>query len=332
MREEILKFLQENSEWKTGDFVNLLQKDRTTIYRNLKKLEQEGKILQVKKWLYRLKENFENYFNIPVWERNNKFYNPDLLRKYKPNETFFFSQKNLKKLEDSIKFFSIETDFYKTNKRFIEKLLIDLSFASSYLEGNTYSYLDTEILLKYNEINKKKTEEETRMILNHKKAIEYIIFYKKELKFNKNTFFEVHSLLGENLLPKNDLWIIRNKTVEIWWSSYLPLENKFRLNEEFEIFLQKLNQIKNPFEQSIFIMIFIPYFQLFLDINKRTSRIVGNLPLIKNNLPLLSMVQIEKKKYIMAILAIYELNNFELLEEILVESYLSNLEKYKKYF
>jgi hypothetical protein len=74
-------------------------------------------------------------------------------------------------------------------------LLIDLSFASSYLEGNTYSYLDTEVLLKYNEVNKEKTSEETQMILNHKKAIEYMIYYKKELDFDKQTFFEIHSLL-----------------------------------------------------------------------------------------------------------------------------------------
>lgn len=332
MREEILKFLEKNKQVKTWELVELFWKDRTTIYRWLKKLEQEWKISQIKKWTYELKETIEDFFQIPTWERKKVSYNPLFIRNYIPNKTYFFEKKNLEKLEKSIQDLPIDTDFYKTNKRFLEILLIDLSFASSYLEWNTYSYLDTEVLLKYSEINKEKTSEETQMILNHKKAIEYMIYYKKELDFNKHAFFEIHSLLGEKLLLKDELWIIRNKIVEIWWSTYKPLDNKFKLDEEFEIFLEKLNQIKNPFEQSLFIMIFIPYFQLFLDINKRTSRIMWNLPLIKYNLPVLSLIQLEKKRYILAILAIYELNDTSLLQKLWTENYLLNIERYKNYF
>ena len=332
MEEKILKLLQEKETITTKELVEYFSKDRTTIYRWLKKLKETGQIESIKKWTYRLKKNIETYFDTPTWERKKVNYNPQFLRSYKPNETYFFSENNLKKLQDSIAYLPIDTDFYKTNKRFLETLLIDLSFASSYLEWNTYSYLDTEVLLKYNEINKEKTEEETQMILNHKKAIEYMIYYKKELDFSKNTFFEIHSLLWEKLLSKNDLWKLRNTIVEIWWSTYSPLDNKYRLEEEFDIFLEKLNCIKNPFEQSLFINVFIPYFQLFLDINKRTSRIMCNLPLIKHNLPVLSLIQCEKKKYIIAILSIYELNNVDLLQNIWTENYLLNLEKYKNYF
>ncbi|MEF2175212.1 MAG: Fic family protein [Candidatus Absconditabacteria bacterium] len=332
MEKEILKFLQEKGKVTTKELVEYFKKDRTTIYRWLKKLEDAGKIEVLKKGTYQIKESLEQYFSTPTWERKKANYNPDFLRNYKPNKTYFFSENNLQKLQNSTLDLPIDTDFYKTNKRFLETLLIDLTFASSYLEGNTYSYLDTEVLLKYNEINKEKTQEETQMILNHKKAIEYMIYYKKDLDFNKNTFSEIHTLLGDKLLLKNDLGIIRNKIVEIGGSTYTPLENKYRLEEEFELFLEKLNLIKNPFEQSLFIMVFIPYFQLFLDINKRTSRIMCNLPLIKNNLPVLSLIQLEKKKYIIGILSVYELNNFDLLQNIWTENYLLNLEKYKKYF
>jgi Fic family protein len=79
-------------------------------------------------------------------------------------------------------------------------------------------------------------------------------------------------------------------------------------------------------------MVFIPYFQLFLDINKRTSRIIGSLPLVKHHLPVLSMIRIEKKKYIVAVLAIYEWNDVELLQDIWTENYVMNLENYWKYF
>lgn len=308
--------------------------NESTLVRYLNGYIKTWELQKEKIWrntFYFTKNKIDKYFDTPTWERKKINYNPNLLKNYKPNKTFFFSEANLKKLQKSITDLPIDTDFYKTNKRFLEKLLIDLSFASSYLEWNTYSYLDTEILLKYNEINKEKTQEETQMVLNHKKAIEYMIYNKKVLDFNKNTFFEIHSFLWEKLLLKSDLWIIRNKIVEIWWSTYIPLDNKFKLEKEFEIFLEKLNQIKNPFEQSLFIMVFIPYFQLFLDINKRTSRIMWNLPLIKHNLPVLSMIQLEKKKYIISILSIYELNNVDLLQNIWTENYLLNLEKYKNY-
>lgn len=331
MREKILDILEKVSEMKMADLVLLLEKDRTTIYRHLKKMEIEWEIIQTKKWWYSLAKKVDGYFDIPFWEREKKWYNPDFLKNYIPNKTFFLSEQNRTKLENAVKFLSVNTDFYKNNKKFIERLLIDLSFASSYLEGNTYSYLDTEVLLKYNEINKEKTKEETEMILNHKRAIEYMIFFKKELEFNKKTFFEIHSLLWKNLLNDVNLWVIRDKIVEIGGSTYKPLENRFLLNEQFEIFLEKCNEIKNPFEKSIFIMIFIPYFQIFLDINKRTSRIMANLVFVQNNLPLLSMIEMEKKKYILSILSVYELNDTSLMEKNFVENYLLNLEKYKKF-
>lgn len=332
MKEQIISYLQDHGEVKTWELVNALGKERTTIYRWLKRLEESGDIIQIKKWTYQLKPNLEQYFDTPTWERKKVSYNPDFLRNYIPNTTHFFSAKNLGKLQQAVSNLSLATDFYTTNKRLIEKSLIDLSFASSYLEGNTYSQLDTEVLIKYNEISKEKTAEETQMILNHKRAIEYMIHYKKELLFSKQSFFEIHELLGDKLLLNGDLWVIRSNIVEIGGSTYTPLDNQFQLEEEFILFLDKLQQIINPFEQSLFIMVFIPYFQLFLDINKRTSRIMGNLPLVQHNLPVLSMIQMTKKDYIVAILAIYELNNTELLEQLWTENYLLNLQTYKNYF
>lgn len=332
MREQILDYLRQNKQVTTGELVKFSWKDRTTVYRWLKRLVDEWKVEQIKKWLYKFRESIEEYFDIPIWERKTVNYNPSFLKDYIPNETNFFTKDDINKLENSIKILSIDTDYYKNNKRLFETLLIDLSYASSYLEWNTYSYLDTEVLVKYNEMNKQKTSEETQMVLNHKKAIEYMIYYKKDLKHNKQTFSEIHSLLWEKLLLKEQLWTIRNNSVEIGWSTYEPLDNQLQLNAEFDIFLKKLNQIKNPFEQSLFIMTFIPYFQLFIDVNKRTSRIIGNLPLIKNNLPVLSLIQLEKKKYIMSVLAVYELNDISLLKSLWIENYLLNLEKYKTYF
>lgn len=109
---------------------------------------------------------------------------------------------------------------------------------------------------------------------------------------------------------------------------YLPFDNRYQLEEQFEIFLEKLNAINDPFEQSLFILVFIPYFQIFLDINKRTSRMSANLPLLKKNLPLISLLAVEKRDYITAILSVYELNNVSLLADIFVSNYLLNMKRY----
>jgi Fic family protein len=268
------------------------------------------------------------YIRVPFFSREKKSYNPQFLGSYIPNTTSFFTKTQKEKLNNALKDLNLDTDFFLNNKRLLEITLIDLSFASSSLEGNTYDYVDTEILVKYNEIAKDKAQDDTQMILNHKKCIEYMLYYKKELPYTKRTFMEIHTLLGEKLLPRENLGIIRNRIVEIGASAYTPLDNQYQLEEEFEIFLSKLQEIENPFEQSLFILIFIPYFQIFLDINKRTSRMSANLPLLKHNMPLISLLAVEKRDYIDAILAIYELNDPSLMAELYTNNYLLNMHRY----
>jgi len=302
--------------------------DRTTIYRYLKELIELWKIKELSKWLYQYKIDPLTYCNRPFFERETKKYNFDFLLKYIPNETSFLTDKQKDILLEKSSNLEINTNYYKENRRSLENLLIDLSYASSKLEWNTYSYLDTEVLVNFNEIAEGKQKDETQMILNHKDAIEYMIYYKKKLNFEAKSFFEIHSLLWKWLLPKLELWKIREKTVEIWRCKYIPIDNKYQLQEQFELFLKKLNQINNPFEQSLFILIFIPYFQIFLDINKRTSRMICNLPLLKNNLWVISLLQVKERDYIVAILSIYELNDITLMRDLFVNNYLLNFNRY----
>jgi Fic family protein len=269
-----------------------------------------------------------NYLNKPFFEREKKSYNFDFLMNYKPNQTSFLWEKYKVIQEKYLNQNILSTYDYKQNLRAIENLLIDLSFSSSKLEWNTYSYLDTEILIKYNSVAEWKSQVETQMILNHKNAIKYIIDNRKEINYTKQEFQNIHYLLWKWLLIEDYLWKIRTSEVSIWGSAYTPLDNKFQLEEQFEIFLDKLNQIKNPFEQTLFILVFIPYFQIFMDINKRTSRISANLPLIKNWLNPFSFLQIKDRDYINAILAIYELNDVNLMKDLFVDNYILNLKRY----
>jgi len=328
--EKIIKFFEKQKILKTADILAFFDNsiDRTTIYRYLKELIKNDQIKEISKWKYQFIESPIVYFEKPFFEREEKSYNYDFLANYKPNEDSFLTETQISLLLKKSSSLDINTNYYKENRRSLENLLIDLSFASSKLEWNTYSYLDTEVLINYNEIAENKAKEETQMIINHKKAIEYMVYYKNKLLFEKKTFYEIHSLLWEKLLLKSDLWKIREKKVQIWRSKYIPLDNKYQLEEQFEIFLEKLNMIKNPFEQSLFILVFIPYFQLFLDINKRTSRMLCNLPLLKNNLWILSLLQVKEKDYIIAVLAIYELNDVSLMRDLFVENYILNYERY----
>lgn len=330
----IFEYIKVN--WKL-QYSDLLKKfsniNESTLTRNLKKLLEQDNIRKEEIWkntFYMLAsgEYALKYFEIPFFDREEKKYNFDFLLNYIPNKTHLLLPEQTKILLDSSSDLEINTNYYQENRRSLENLLIDLSFASSKLEWNTYSYLDTEVLVNYNEIAEGKQKDETQMILNHKNAIEYLVYYKNKLGYEAKTFFEIHTLLWNWLLPKLELWKIREKTVEIWRSKYIPLDNKFQLKEQFEIFLSKLREIKNPFEQSLFILVFIPYFQLFLDINKRTSRILCNLPLIKNNLWILSLLQVKERDYITAILAIYELNDVSLMRDLFVNNYLLNYKRY----
>lgn len=305
----------------------------STITRNLNKLISEWKVIKNKVWkntFYKAIWNdyIINYLNKPFFEREPKKYNFDFLWNYKPNITSFLWEKYIEIREKYLNQNILSTYEYKKNIRAIENLLIDLSFSSSKLEWNTYSYLDTEMLIKYNNSAEWKSQTETQMILNHKNAIDYIINNRNTIKYTKSEFQNIHIFLWKGLLIEDYLWTIRSSEVSIWWSSYSPLDNKFQLEEQFELFLDKLNQIKNPFEQSFFILIFIPYFQIFMDINKRTSRISSNIPLIKNWLMPFSFLQINDRDYINAILAIYELNDISLMRNLFVDNYLLNLKRY----
>ena len=324
----ILKLLDTNETIKVSDILERVSIDRTTIYRDFKSLIKNWKVEEISKWIYKKSLDILEYLNKPFFEREKKSYNFDFLWNYIPNKTSFLWDKYNDLKEKYLDKNILSSYDYKQNLRAIENLLIDLSFSSSKLEWNTYSYLDTEILIKYNNSADWKTAEETQMILNHKNAIKYIIDNKKEINLNIEDFENIHTLLWKWLLVDEYLWKIRSTEVTIWGSAYSPLENHFQLKDQFEIFLDKLNQIKNPFEQSLFILVFIPYFQVFMDINKRTSRIWANIPLIKNWLVPFSFLQIQDRDYINAVLAIYELNDVSFMRDLFVNNYLLNIKRY----
>ncbi len=214
-------------------------------------------------------------------------------------------------------------------RQILSRLLIDLSWASSRLEGNTYSRLDTERLIQFGQVVEGKDATETQMILNHKAAIEFLVDQAEELRYNRYTLLNLHALLSENLLRDPEAaGRLRRIPVEITGSVFHPLAIPQVIEECFDQILDTARAIDDPFEQSFFAMVHIPYLQPFEDVNKRTSRLAANISLIQRNLCPLSFVDVPERAYADGTLAVYELNRFDLLLDVFVWSYERSCQSY----
>ena len=211
-----------------------------------------------------------------------------------------------------------------------ERLLIDLAWASSKLEGNTYSRLGTQNLLE-NGIRAPGTDAtEATMILNHKKAIELLVDHADTTGFNRYTLFNLHAALAENLLgDPMDEGKLRVKSVFISGTVYVPLSIPQKIDELFSALLDKARAIADPFEQAFFAMVHLPYLQPFVDVNKRTSRLAANISLIKANLCPLSFIGVPEKAYLEGTLAVYEFNRIALLRDVFLWAYERSSQQYR---
>ncbi len=212
----------------------------------------------------------------------------------------------------------------------LDRLLIDLSWSSSRLEGNTYSLLDTRELIERGTAAPGKDAKETQMILNHKAAIELLVESAEEIDVNRYTVTNLHALLADNLLEDSrNAGRLRQTPVAIGASTYVPTAIPQVIEAMFTRLLQLGAAIRDPFEQSFFLLVHIPYLQPFVDVNKRTSRLASNIPLIKRNLVPLSFIDVPEQTYIDGLIGVYELNRVELLRDVFVWAYERSSRRYK---
>lgn len=204
----------------------------------------------------------------------------------------------------------------------LERFLLDLSWNSARLEGNTYSLLDTERLLKEGARAEGKTIVETQMLLNHKAAIEFVVAEPMTASIDERTVKTLHALLMENLLnDRMEEGRLRRAPVQIGGSAYLPLAHPQLIDECFRQVVLNAQRIEDPFECSLFLLVHLPYLQSFIDGNKRTARLAANLPFVLRNLIPLSFVDVPVDLFQKAYLAVYELNRLEPLRDLFVWAY-----------
>ena len=249
-------------------------------------------------------------------------YNKQFLEKYLPNIDSYLSPKEKEILLEIGKTQGDNQAAGTYARQILNRLLIDLSWNSSRLEGNTYSLLDTELLIHDGKPADDKSAKETQMILNHKDAIEFLVDESDEIGFNRYTILNLHALLSNNLLPNPSAsGRLREFGVGITNSVFTPLEIPQLISEYFDLILSKANQIKDPFEQAFFILVHFPYLQPFDDVNKRVSRLAANIPFNRKNLSPLSFIDVPEDYYIKGMLAVYELNRTDLLKDVFIWAY-----------
>ncbi len=270
------------------------------------------------------------YLDTPVYARERVTYNRDFLDQYKPNATFYLPEGVRQELYNNGKRLETEMAAGTYARQILHRLLIDLSYNSSRLEGNTYSRLDTQKLIEENISAEGKVHEETVMIMNHKEAIAFLVDNAKDIDINPFTVRNLHHLLSQDLLANpmasGD---IRKIEVDIGQSAYHPASGYLYLKENLELLLLKAKQIQDPFEQSFFILIHISYLQAFEDVNKRTARLACNIPFIKMNQCPLSFIGLSTDDYTAALVLFYERNEVEPMVDVYRWAYLKSCEQYK---
>ncbi len=266
----------------------------------------------------------------PIADRPPIGYQRTFLDQYQPNVTQYLTETLRLHLHELGRTPESERPAGTYARDILNRLLVDLSWSSSRLEGNTYSLLDTQALIERGAAAPGKDAKETQMILNHKAAIELLVDSAREIGVNRYTITNLHALLADNLLDDQAYTgRLRETPIAISASTYIPTAIPQLIEELFGLLLEKAMAILDAFEQSFFLMVQIPYLQPFVDVNKRTSRLAANIPLIRANLVPLSFIDVPPTVYLDGLIGIYEQNRVELLRDVFVWAYERSSRRYK---
>lgn len=331
---KILEFIKENSLVSSKQIYDEVQLNigYATVKRILTKLLSEKLIItegKGKGTKYRVSVGYEllfpislnDYFKNEVDEREIKSsYNFSLIKEVLSNASLFNPEEmeHLNHLQETFSRKSQELTEAGFKKE-MERLAIDLSWKSSQIEGNTYSLLETERLLKEKETAQGKTRDEAIMLLNHKDALDFIVHnpdYIEPLTIAR--IEDIHSILVKDLgVDRN----IRKSRVGISGTNYKPLDNEYQIKEAIEEMCKLINQKELVFEKALLMLVLLSYIQPFSDGNKRTARIISNAILIQNNYCPISFRTVDSIEYKKAMLLFYEQNNISAFKEIFINQF-----------
>ena len=270
-----------------------------------------------------------DYVSRPTSGRKPIGYRHRFLDLYKPNRTAYLPESTKTHLHRIGRPIDGRRAAGTFARDILSRLLIDLSWSSSRLEGNTYTRLDTQRLIEFGQAAEGKDAKETQMILNHKAAIEMLVEGQDDIGINRFTLLNLHALLSEDLMADPEAsGRLRRRPVEIGMSVYMPPAVPQVIDARLDLLVNKAAAISDPFEQAFFVMVHVPYLQPFEDVNKRVSRLAANVPLIQKNLCPLSFVDVPERAYVLGTLGVYEMTRVELLRDVFVWAYERSCQRY----
>lgn len=330
-RQKIIDFIAQKRSAGNAQIIEFLGSEvsRFTVLRDLDLLIKQG--------LIRKEGKGRAVVYLPVWTGViNAFFDPELYFAKGPDErdvkTIFDPEiieelPNLFLPEEFARLRKINNEYLARVKNIgeiffkkeIERLAIELSWKSSQLEGNTYSLIDTEILIKERVEAAGHKKEEAVMILNHKNAIDYIFANKSEFKkLDLHMVEKVHGLLIEGLGVKKG---VRANRVRIIGTRYTPMGDKTKIIQCLNRALAKINDLDNPFSKALALILMISYIQPFEDGNKRTARILGNAALLANGACPISYRSVNEADYKKAVILFYEQNSARFFKELFIRQF-----------
>jgi Fic family protein len=272
--------------------------------------------------------NLDTYFAQDIDERQvQTSFNFELIREQLP-AVHLFTDEEMARLEELQAEFSQHVSEMTENeyRKEMERLGIDLSWKSSQIDGNTYSLLETERLLRESKTADGKTKEEAVMLLNHKDALRFILDNPDYLgQLTVSHIEDIHQLLTKELSVDRG---IRHRRVGITGTNYHPLDNEFQIRESMHDMCELINSRENVFEKALLALLLLSYIQAFSDGNKRTARIASNAILIANGYCPLSFRTVDSVDYKKAMLIFYEQNNLYAFKQIFIDQFRFAVETY----
>lgn len=263
----------------------------------------------------------ESYFEKEIDERQiNEYFSFELLEVIIPVVDLFTNEEQ-QKLDTLQQTFKENVSHLSASayQKEMERLAIDLSWKSSQIEGNTYSLLETERLLKEHETAAGKPKDDATMLLNHKEAINFITEHPDDVQPLRIAGIEdLHSILVKDLgVDRN----IRTRRVGVTGTNYKPLDNEYQIREALEKMCVLVNAKENVFEKALLLLILLSYIQSFGDGNKRTARIISNAILMAHAYCPISFRTVDAIAYKKAMLIFYEQNNLSAFKRIFIEQF-----------
>lgn len=242
-----------------------------------------------------------------------------------------FTEEEMRRLATVSKSYSRATSHLDSSvlKRELERFTIELSWKSSKIEGNTYTLLETESLIREQKEATGKTKEEAVMIINHKDAFEEILKNRQDFTtVSLSGIAQLHNILIKDL---NVTTGIRKHAVGITGTTYVPLDNEYQIREALERIILIINKTRNSFEKAFIAHVMIAYLQPFSDGNKRTARMMTNAILLAHDLYPLSYRSVNEDIFKKALIVFYEQGSACEMKRLFIEQVQFANETYFRY-